>query len=109
METCTLSRTRYGLDRAPVFLNDPVRHRKTEPGAFPGRFGGEERIVNAAQMFGRDAMPGIAHLNSHAAFAVVRGHLEHAPRSLLLAAELHGVPCIHEEIQKYLLQFAGIA
>src|SRR5438067_5828283 len=69
METCTLSGTRNGFDRAPVLLNNSVCDRKAEPRALLRRFGREEWIVDAAQVLGRDAMARVDHFHDHAVFA----------------------------------------
>ena len=70
METCTLPGARNGFDGAAVFLNDAVGHGEPEPRAFFRGLGGKERIVDAAQMFGRDAVAGIDHFDDDAVFAV---------------------------------------
>ena len=42
-----------------MLLNDTVGHRKPEAGAFLRALGGEERIVDAVQVLGGDAVAGI--------------------------------------------------
>ena len=48
------------FNRTAMFLHDAVGHRKTEARAFACGLGGEERVVDAMHVLGRDAMPRIA-------------------------------------------------
>src|ERR1700761_6333687 len=99
METCTLSRPGNGLNGAAVLLKDSVCHGKSETRAFFGGLGGEERVVNAAQMFGCDAVSGVGNLDDRTLLAAgqnagARGHFEDPAR-------FHGVARVQEQIEKY--------
>src|SRR3546814_15278014 len=53
---------RIGEDVPARLLDDAVDGREPQPGALAGFLGGEEGLENLAEMFGRDARAGIAHL-----------------------------------------------
>src|SRR5438552_13078733 len=89
-----------------MFLNDAVSDRESEARAAlrsrtVGGFCGEKGIVNPVNVFLRDAAAGIGNHDVHAA-AVGSAHGEGS-------ALRHGVFGVEEQIQKYLLQFSGIA
>src|SRR3974390_3716945 len=84
-----------------VFLNNAVGHRETESCAsvlafLGGRLGGEERIVDAMNVFGRNAGPGVGAAYTHEV-AVGGGNVQ-------LATAGHGVFRVEEQIQEYLLE-----
>src|SRR5271168_85487 len=96
----------FDANLAGMFLDDAVGHGKTEPSAASLAFarrslGGKERIVNALNMLGSNAAPGVG--NAHAdALTIERGHAQRA-------AARHGVFRIQEQVQKNLLQSSRIA
>src|SRR5438045_1874672 len=90
-----------------VLLNDSVSYGKSKPRASRLAFsrrglGGEERIVNLADMFRSNARPGVAHDNAD---SIVDGRSD----TQSSAGPGHGVFGIHKEVQKYLLQLARVA
>src|SRR5487761_1350355 len=94
------------LNLAGVFLNNAVAYREAEtcPTSLAlnnSGFGGEERIVDAAQIFCRDAGPGIA--DDHLDLSVVDGF------NAQYATLGHGVFGVQKQVQKYLLQFSHVA
>src|SRR6185312_9708261 len=94
------------LNFAGMFLNDSVGHGKTEPGSSPLPFtgfclGGEEWIVDAVQMLGRNAVAGVRNHDTNA-IAVGRAHAQRP-------SVRHSVFRVEEKIQENLLQLAAIA
>src|ERR1700722_1188277 len=68
-------RARLGLDLDPaaVLLDDDiVTHRQTEPGAFAGRLGREERVEHLVPYLGRDADAVVADADFNLVAAIVR-------------------------------------
>src|ERR1017187_6064376 len=90
------------FNRAAMLLNNTVGHRQAESRSFVRALGGEKRIVDAAQMFGGDPMARIGHFHLHAGSVPPGAHFQGA-------SARHGVAGIEEEVQEYLLQFAGVA
>src|SRR5690242_14565770 len=66
------------FDRTAMLLDDSVRHRKAQPRALARRLGGEERIVDAVQMLGRDAAAGVGYLDLNTGTFRPRAHFEGA-------------------------------
>src|SRR5208282_4227038 len=90
---------------ASMFLDDAVGDGKAEAGAAGlacarGSLGGEEWIVNALNVFRRDARSGVGHAYADA-LAIERGH---AQRS----AAGHCIFGIQEQVQEHLLQSSGV-
>src|SRR6476646_2686678 len=85
-----------------MLLNDSVSNRQTQAGSFARTLRGEEWIVNLVQIFGANACAGIADIHAGTRFLAPRTHLE-SP------AALHGVARVEEQVEEYLLQFAGVA
>src|SRR5580698_2090659 len=96
-ETCAAVRAVGNFDRAAMLLNDTVGHREPEARAFMRALGGEERIVDAAQVLRRDSMAGIRYVYFHGGAIPPGAHFESA-------SARHGIARIQEEIQEYLLQ-----
>src|SRR5580698_10142218 len=91
---------------AGMFLDDAVGDRKAETGAtwlaFARRsLGGKERIVNALNVLGGNAAPGVGHAHADT-LAVDRGYAQRA-------AARHGVFRVQEQVQEHLLQSSRIA
>src|SRR5579872_7028373 len=106
MKRRALSRMAFHPDLARVLLDDAVSHRETQPGApglafARGVLGGEKWIVNLVDVLGRDARAGIAYAHPNRC-AVGGGDAQGS-------ASGHGVFGVQEEIQKDLLELAGIA
>src|SRR5579863_7160473 len=101
METSACSGTALDADGAAVLAHDTVRHREAQASSFPGTFGCEKRIIDALQMLGRDALPAISYFDAGEPLFVPSANRQRT-------AGLHGVARVQEQIQKYLLQFAGI-
>src|SRR5437763_14461537 len=89
-----------------MFLNNAVGHREAEAGA-PAlaiarrRLGSEEWIIDASEIFARNAAAGIAHVYGHA--GAIAGFDLQGP------AAMHGVLGVQEQVQEDLLQLAGVA
>src|SRR5437762_5482805 len=105
MEGCAFARPALHTNLPGMFLNDAVSDRESEARAALrsraiGRFCGEKGIVNALDVFLRNAAAGIGNHDVHAA-AVGSAHGEGS-------ALRHGVFGVEEQIQEYLLQLAGV-
>ena len=85
-----------------MLLDDAVAHRKAQPGAAAGGLGGEERIEDAMQMFGRNARAGVGDFHFDRAVLRRGADFQHAARR-------HGVARVHEQVQKHLLEARGRA
>src|SRR5580698_8978068 len=96
-EACAAIRTVDDFDRTAMFLNNTVGDGEAETGAFLGALGGEERIVNAPQIFRGDAVAGIGHIHFHHAVILPGADFERA-------AVRHGVARVQEQVQEYLLE-----
>ena len=106
MEGCAGADGALDMNLAGVLLNDAVGNGKAKAGAAPlawsGRgLGGEERIVDALEMFGRDAGAGVGDHGFDMAVDQ-RGDAQ-------AAAAGHGFFGVEQEVEKDLLQLAGIA
>src|SRR5271170_4263929 len=106
MKGCAGADGALNVNLAGVLLDDAVGDRETEPSAapvaWPGRgLGGEEGIVNAFEMLGCNACAGVGHdcLNMSVDEC---GHTERS-------AFRHGLLGVQQEIEKHLLQLAGVA
>src|SRR5580704_14420379 len=89
-----------------VLLDDAVSDRKPQPGAATVAglgfvLGGEERIVDAGDVFLRDARAGVGDLYLHV--------VPVAGCDLECAAGGHGVFGVEEQVEENLLEFAGVA
>src|SRR5580704_275640 len=87
----------FHLDLAGMFLNNAVTHCQSKPCAPAlafayGRFGGEERIVNALHVFECDARAGIGDVNRDQTVCL-GGYTE-------CAAGCHGVLSVEKQIKK---------
>src|SRR3954453_6316094 len=89
------------FDRTTMFLHNTVRHRKAESRAFAGRFGGEEGVVDAVDVLGGNAVPGVRDLHPDAG-AFGPGPDFQGP------AGAHRVASVEEEIQEDLLEFTRV-
>ena len=79
MEAGAAARPAEDLDGATMLLNDTVCDRQAEARPFARSLGGEERIVDAVDMLGIDAVSAVEHIDLHAAVVLVRGlHFQHA-------------------------------
>src|SRR5947209_1963513 len=76
-----------------MLLNDTVGHRESQARAFARGLGGEEGIVDAVDMLGRDAGTAIGHFNPDARAFSARADLEGA-------AARHGVTGVEEQVQE---------
>ena len=59
----SLARCAFGEQCAVVLVDDGVGNGQSDSGAFSDLFGGEKRVENTLEVFGSDALAGIAHLN----------------------------------------------
>jgi len=94
------------LDLAGMFLDDAVRHRKSEPGAATVTrlrhcLRGEKRIVDSLQMLGSDTTSAVRD-DCFNVPVYCRGNAE-------IASAWHCLFSVEQEIQKHLLQLPGIA
>src|SRR6185369_12391340 len=76
---------------------DAVRNRKPQTRAAADGLRAEERIVNAGEMFRRDARAGISDLGD--SLIAIDPGIDSEP-----AAAGHGIACVQKEIQKHLLK-----
>jgi hypothetical protein len=92
-------------DVAAVALDDGVADRQAEAGA-GALLGGEEGVEDARQVFGGDALAGVADgdLGAHAAAFLQPV----AARQGEPAAVGHGLEGIHDEVDEHLLQLAQV-
>jgi len=98
-------------DLAGVFLDDAIGYGEAEASAFAlavawCALGGEEGIVDAQHVLGRDAVARICDLQHDALAALAGGHAQGAAAGL--AAD-DGVLRVEEEIEQHLLQLALVA
>src|SRR6266581_2575738 len=100
------SRSHAGLalhrDIPAVFLNNSVADGQAKSRSFTCRFRREERVVNLFYVFAAD--PGSGVLNQDFDFRI--HGVGQYPQ---LAAFRHRVTGVHEQIQEYLLELAGVA
>src|SRR5438874_3298951 len=100
MERGAFAGLAFHADLSCMLLNDAVGDGESQastpliPGAVRS-LGGEERVVDAINMFLRDAAAGIPHHDVHA-IAVRSAHRQYS-------ALRHGVFGVEEQIQKHLL------
>src|SRR5262249_36312347 len=85
-----------------MLLNDTVGDRKPQTGALARGLGSEEGIVDAVQILGCDTVSRVGNLNP-------RTEPIGPGADFQSSAAAHGVARVEEEIQEYLLQFAGVA
>ncbi len=66
-------------------FDDPLAERQAEPGTFPGRLGGEERVKDSRSDLRRDAGPGVGHFqaNQRSRRLEPRRHHDRARRTTL--------------------------
>ena len=103
MKQCTSAGLTLHFDRSAVLADDAVSDRQAQTGSLSGDFGGEEGIVDTGQVFGGNSLPGIRDFDAR---RIVRSSVVIDHES---AAAFHGVPGVQEQIEKHLLEFAGIA
>jgi len=89
-----------------VLLNDAVGHGKPQTGSLAlafarGRLGGEERVVDALNVFLWDSISGVGNLHADC-LSVGTGDAQDAALG-------HGVFGVKEQVQKDLLQASGVA
>src|ERR1035438_1592657 len=106
MEGCAGADRALDMNLARVFLNDAIGDRQTKPCAAPvsglgSGLGGEERVIDAFQVLRRNAGTGVAHLGLDVAVDQ-GGHAQ-------LAATGHRFLGVQQQVEKNLLQFAGVA
>src|SRR3974390_674047 len=95
------------VNLARMLLNDAVGHRQAQPCASAVAaagllaLGGEERIVDAVNVFLRDAATSVGHGDAHVVSV--------AGRDGKCSAGRHSVFGIQEKIEEHLLQLAGVA
>src|SRR5579872_4873868 len=98
----TASRTAKSFNTSSVLLNDSVTHRKPQARALARALGGEERIVNAVQILGGNAVAGVDHVHECSTFTGGRLHFQHS-------TAFHRVAGIEKQVQKYLLELSRVA
>ena len=96
-ESGAASQVAVHFNNSVVLLDNAVAHRQPQAGTFARCFCREERVVNAGQMIGRDAVPGVGHFNVDEARLRPCAHRQ-------LAAFLHGIASVNEQIEKHLLE-----
>lgn len=91
------------FDRSGVFLNDAVGNRQTETRAAADAFCREKRIVDFAQVFGRNSFARIGNFDHHfAVFVQIGGQSDRS------AAD-HRIARIKNQVGENLLEFSGVA
>src|SRR5262249_18322550 len=81
VEASAAARPAIDLDGATMLLNDTVCDRQAEARPFVRSLGGEERIVNAVDVLGVDAVPAVDDVDLDAAVFLNGGvHFQHAVR-----------------------------
>src|SRR6185436_19036285 len=85
-----------------MFTNDSIADREAQARTLPHRLGGEERIVNARQLLGRDAVAGVGDFGH--GFAAFEARRNRQP-----AAARHRIARVEEEVQEDLLQLELVA
>src|SRR5690242_21366944 len=91
METCAFAWPGLSLDGPAVLPDNAVGDGKTETRPLPGALGSEKRIIDSAQMFGRDTVSGVDDIHFDAVFAPAGDNFEHAAARLDTRGALHGV------------------
>src|SRR2546421_6275746 len=92
VEARAATRPAMDLDGATMLLNDTVCDRQAEARPFVRSLGGEERIVNAVDMLGIDAVSAVDHVDLDTAVRLNRGvYLQHSVRA-------HSVARVDEQI-----------
>src|ERR1043165_6166130 len=90
-------------DVAGVLLHDAVRDGEAQPRAAPDALRGEEGVVDARDVFGRDADAGVGDLDGDGV-QLVRAR---AQRDVAAAGD--GVAGVQEKVGEDLLELAGVA
>src|SRR5579862_4956013 len=102
MKARTSSQPALDLDGPAVFAHDAISHRKPQSRSLASALGSEERIIDALQVLGCDALPIVTYIDACKPIRVPG--LDGEPPPLF-----HGVARIQEEVQENLLQLAGIS
>src|ERR1035438_10422605 len=109
MKRCAGVDSTLDMNLSSMFLDDAVRDGQAKPGAAAVTrlwrgFGGEKGIVDALEVLGCDAGARVVYHCGDAVFLPIgeRGHAQ-------AASALHGFFCVQQQVEKYLLQLAGIA
>src|SRR4051794_17751166 len=99
-EAGPLAEDAFDDDFAADFAHDPVADRKAQPGAYPNRLGGEERIENPGQDLGRNTDAGVPDLDGDPPVTVEpRGEPDLVVDSAALGDGLCGVDDkVHEHL-----------
>src|SRR5271166_6944170 len=84
-----------------MLANNAIGDGKTQSGALFGALGGEEWVVNARKILRSDALSIIGYIDMRHAFVGAGPDRENA-------AKWHRVARVQEQVEKDLLQFAGI-
>ena len=103
--------------KAAGLLDDPVDHRKAQPGALTHPLGGEEGLEDLLQVFGGDSRPAVDHPDHR---IVARRHqrpvaaqgFDQGDRLGLdhdAAARRHRVPGVDHQVDQHLLQLPSVA
>src|ERR1700678_3643446 len=106
MERGSAAHLAFYLDLARVLLNDAVGHCQSQSCAAPlaladRQLGGEKGVVNALHVFQRDARAGVGDIDRH--MPVRLGGHPQCP------AGRHSILGVYKQVEKDLLQFAGVA
>src|ERR1035438_5929877 len=109
MEGCAGADGAFDVNLAGVLLDDAVGDGKSQAGAAAVAgtghiLGGKKRIIDSFEVLGRDAASGVVHQRGHEVVATVgqRGYAQ-------AAAAGHGLLGVQQQVEKYLLQLAGVA
>ena len=94
------------FDCPAMIVNDAIAYRQSKAGALANRLGGKKRIENPGEIFRRDAMAGIPHLDDN------RCPLPRpvgSQKEFTTAAVPHGVVGITDQIDQNLAEFFRVA
>src|SRR5260370_26516905 len=93
------------LDRAAMLMGDDVvANRKSKPGAFPGRLGGEERLEELVLDLGGNADAVVAHPNLDGLAEIPRGNRQQGverPVAFLALALVRGIATVAEQVEEH--------
>ena len=100
-EQAALARLALHLDNAPVFQHHALADGQPQPGAHPGRLGGEERLEQARLGLGSDALAGVGHLDHHPLVGPAHAHPDLVGLGVPL---LDGLGGVDQQVQHQLAQ-----
>src|SRR5687768_17733344 len=101
MESGSLTGCAHHFNGAIVLANDAVGNGEAKAGPLSRGLGGEKGIVDARQVFGRDAFTRIGHFDDSQTVATPRSNAQRT-------AVFHSVAGVEDEVQEHLLHFTRV-